>query len=67
MTGPAGEARINDLFVISGPDESHPGRQILRVIEGVRGAVGSSSASPPGSTTAKSDPGCVATAIGYGA
>ena len=38
-TGPSGEARITDLFVIRDPETSHPGRQILRVIEGVRGAV----------------------------
>ena len=39
MTGPSGEARVTDLFVIRDPHESHPGRQILRVIDGIRGAV----------------------------
>ena len=39
MTGPAGEAQITDLFVVRDPRERHPGRQILRVIEGLRGAV----------------------------
>ncbi len=39
MTGPAGEAQITDLFVVRDPEARHPGRQILRVIEGLRGAV----------------------------
>jgi GH15 family glucan-1,4-alpha-glucosidase len=39
LTGPAGEARITDLFVVRDPDDEHTGAQILRVIDGVRGAV----------------------------
>ena len=39
MAGPSGEARITDLFVIHETDEDHLGRHILRVLEGVRGAV----------------------------
>ncbi len=39
LSGPPGEARITDLFVIRDPDDGHAPRQILRVVEGVRGAV----------------------------
>ena len=39
VAGPSGEARITDLFIIHETDEDHLGRHILRVLEGVRGAV----------------------------
>jgi GH15 family glucan-1,4-alpha-glucosidase len=39
LTGPSGEARITDLFVIDHPDDGHAERQILRIVDGVRGAV----------------------------
>ncbi len=44
LTGAAGEVRITDLFVVRDPDRPDPdrrhrGRQILRIIDGVRGAV----------------------------
>jgi GH15 family glucan-1,4-alpha-glucosidase len=37
--GPTGELRVLDCFLINDVERSHPGRQLLRVIEGKRGAV----------------------------
>jgi GH15 family glucan-1,4-alpha-glucosidase len=39
LDGPSGQARVLDCFVIGEVERSHPGRQLLRIIEGRRGAV----------------------------
>jgi GH15 family glucan-1,4-alpha-glucosidase len=39
LDGPSGQAHVIDCFVIGDVERSHPRRQLLRIIEGRRGAV----------------------------
>lgn len=57
-----GEVRLLDCFALPATTENYPYRQVLRIVDGVRGQVELDLKVAPASTTGRSNPGCVSKA-----